>query len=110
MIAPFWIPGEKGFYDGYMYLANWQGVPIRVEIGPRDIQSSQFVAVSRDTMSKETVTMAKAIERIKQLMDEMQERLFSKLVFFTLVQSELLIFTHTHTHTHTCDATGPSLS
>ena len=61
-------------------------------------------------MSKETVTMAKAIERIKQLMDEMQERLFSKLVFFTLVQSELLIFTHTHTHTHTRDATGPSLS
>ena len=29
-----------------------QGVPIRIELGPRDIQNKQFVAVRRDTLQK----------------------------------------------------------
>ena len=43
-------------------LAGWKynhwelkGVPIRLEVGPRDIKNSQYVAVRRDTREKITM-------------------------------------------------------
>lgn len=54
-----------------------QGVPLRVEIGPRDVKSDQFVAVPRDG-GKETVSNAQAVERVRKLLDELQQRLFDK--------------------------------
>ena len=72
-----------------IYCVNYQGVPIRVEIGPRDLQSQQVVTKSRDLVAKETISMATAVDRIKELMEEMHNRLFTKLVrgqkFVTLV-------------------------
>jgi prolyl-tRNA synthetase len=69
------------YYYIYVFLINclnWQGVPIRVEIGPRDLQSRQVITKSRDLVDKETVSMATAVDRIGQLMEEMHDRLFTK--------------------------------
>ena len=49
-----------------------------MEIGPRDIQNQQFIAIARDNRSKETIAMATAVDRIKQLLDDVQKRLFEK--------------------------------
>ena len=55
-----------------------QGVPIRVEIGPREVKSDQFVAVPRDGGKKETISNTQAVERVRKMLDELQHRLFDK--------------------------------
>ena len=37
-----------------------QGVPIRIELGPRDVQKGEFVAVRRDTGEKATLALSDA--------------------------------------------------
>ena len=66
------------YYVCLINYLNWQGVPIRVEIGPRDLQSRQVITKSRDLVDKETVSMATAVDRINQLMEDMHHRLFTK--------------------------------
>ena len=55
-----------------------QGVPIRVEIGPRDVERAQFVAVCRDTGDKSTFPAEGAVEVLKGLLEGIQRRLFEK--------------------------------
>ena len=37
---------------GWVFVESRQGVPIRIEIGPRDVKEDKFVMVRRDTASK----------------------------------------------------------
>lgn len=60
--------------------AEWEmrGVPIRVEIGPRDIKNNQVVAVRRDTGEKDSLARENVIERTASLLDEIQNNLFNR--------------------------------
>ena len=53
---------------------EWEqkGIPLRIELGPRDLALSQLVVARRDTGDKETVKLSVADKRIKQLLEEMQ--------------------------------------
>ena len=64
--------GEK-FY-------KWEkkGVPIRLEIGPRDIANKSVVLSRRDTGEKVTVEIAKLSDEIRKLLDNIQKNLFDK--------------------------------
>ncbi len=55
-----------------------KGVPIRIEIGMRDIENKSVVVVSRDVMKKESVPIEKLVEYIGKERVEMQERLKNK--------------------------------
>ena len=59
---------------------DWEmrGVPIRIEIGPRDIESGVAVLVRRDTLEKETVALDKLEERIGALLEEIQVNMFNE--------------------------------
>jgi bifunctional glutamyl/prolyl-tRNA synthetase len=61
---------------------HWElkGVPIRVEVGPRDVKSGQFVAVRRDTGEKVTLNKADSVKDIKKLLDDVQASLFARYV------------------------------
>jgi bifunctional glutamyl/prolyl-tRNA synthetase len=61
-----------------------KGVPLRVEIGPRDVKQGEYVAVRRDTSEKLTKSMASAAGDIKQLLDTIQKALLDKYVFLFL--------------------------
>jgi prolyl-tRNA synthetase len=61
-----------------------KGVPLRVEIGPRDVKQGEYVAVRRDTSEKLTKSMASAAGDIKHLLDTIQKALLDKYVFFFL--------------------------
>jgi prolyl-tRNA synthetase len=58
-------PGAKFFY--------WElrGVPIRMEIGPRDVQKEQVILVRRDNFKKEACRIADLPKRLPQLMEQM---------------------------------------
>ncbi|XP_070578959.1 bifunctional glutamate/proline--tRNA ligase-like [Ptychodera flava] len=59
---------------------HWElkGVPIRIELGPRDIKQGQFVAVRRDTGEKMTISADGAVNKIKSLLEDIQASLFAK--------------------------------
>jgi prolyl-tRNA synthetase len=64
---------------GFKY-ADWEmrGVPLRVEIGPRDIEKQQCVLVRRDTREKEFVPLLTLATRAKQVLDAMQRDLLER--------------------------------
>lgn len=63
---------------GYKF-NHWElrGVPIRIEIGPRDLEAGQAVLALRDTGEKITVPLATLRDVLPALLAEMQDRLFA---------------------------------
>lgn len=64
--------------------AEWElrGVPVRVELGPRDIQADQVTLVRRDTGEKASCPIADVSTRVPALLDEMQTALFQRALQF----------------------------
>jgi prolyl-tRNA synthetase len=69
---PEYTPGWK--------FNEWElkGVPIRIEVGPRDIKQKQIMLVRRDTREKATVKEEEAVQAVTRLLEEIQNSLFSK--------------------------------
>ncbi len=59
---------------------EWErkGVPLRVEIGPRDIENHQAVLVRRDTGEKIFVSEAEFAKRITEVLEAIQQNLFER--------------------------------
>lgn len=77
------LDGREEFTPGWKYSEyEMRGVPLRVEIGPRDIQKNQVVVVRRDTMSKESIGLDSLIKSIPQVLDNVQSTLFEKAFKF----------------------------
>lgn len=59
---------------------EWEmkGVPIRVEIGPRDIEGGTVFTARRDTGEKVSYEVATAADTLTTLLDEIQKNMFSK--------------------------------
>ena len=55
---------------------EWEmrGVPVRMEIGPRDVQNNSVVLVRRDNRAKEAVAIDGLETRLPELLDEVQQR------------------------------------
>ena len=53
-------------------------MPIRVELGPRDMEKEEFVSVTRDTGKKETHTLKGAVATIKSILDTMHHRMLDR--------------------------------
>lgn len=68
------MPGWK-FNESEM-----KGYPVRIEIGPRDIDKEQVVLVRRDTSEKEFVAMNELETRLPALLEEIQQNLFDQAV------------------------------
>jgi prolyl-tRNA synthetase len=65
-------PGEK-FYE-------WEkkGVPLRIEIGPKDIANNTVVVVRRDTGEKKTISLPELLESTKNLLEVIQTNLLTQ--------------------------------
>jgi prolyl-tRNA synthetase len=55
-----------------------KGIPVRVAIGPKDIENGTVEIARRDTKEKNTVPMEGLAEYISQLLDDIQLNLFSR--------------------------------
>lgn len=58
--------------------AEMRGIPVRVEIGPKDIENNQCVVVKRNDSVKETVTIDRAHIYIKGLLDIIHNEMYVK--------------------------------
>ena len=55
-----------------------RGIPLRVEIGPRDIENNQALLVRRDTHEKITVSLDELNEKVGELLETIQKDMFEK--------------------------------
>ena len=55
-----------------------KGVPVRLALGPRDLQNGTIELARRDTLSKEVVPQEGLTDRVVALLDEIQENIFQK--------------------------------
>jgi prolyl-tRNA synthetase len=64
--------------------SEWElrGVPLRLEIGPKDIEKSAVLLARRDTREKLGVPMEGIAARVRGLLDEIQQHLFERAVAF----------------------------
>ncbi|WP_320815103.1 proline--tRNA ligase [Flavobacterium sp.] len=62
--------------------AEWElkGVPIRIAIGPKDLENGTYEVARRDTLSKETVSKEGIDVFIQNKLNQIQEELFTKAV------------------------------
>ena len=59
-----------------------KGVPVRIAIGPKDVENGTVEVARRDTLSKEMMKKSEAASAIKELLDEIQKNLFTKAIDF----------------------------
>ena len=59
---------------------EWElkGVPIRVELGPKDLAAGQVVLVRRDTGEKTPIPQGELALRVPEILDEMQSALYER--------------------------------
>ncbi|HHT95787.1 MAG TPA: proline--tRNA ligase [Clostridia bacterium] len=55
-----------------------KGVPLRLEIGPKDIQNNQCIAVRRDTKEKIALSLTDIDKSVKELLDKIQKNMFEE--------------------------------
>ena len=57
-----------------------KGVPVRIAIGPKDVENGTVEIARRDTLSKELVAVDEATLKIEGLMEEIQSNLYKKAI------------------------------
>ena len=55
-----------------------RGIPVRIEIGPKDIEANQCVVVRRDTREKQVVSLDELESKIGEILDTMQQDMFER--------------------------------
>lgn len=68
----------SGMKKAHKNLLSTQGVPVRLEVGPKDMQQRQCVAVRRDTGAKVTLPEAKVDKKLHAMLEDIQSCLFKK--------------------------------
>jgi prolyl-tRNA synthetase len=59
-----------------------KGVPVRLALGPRDLENGTFEVARRDTLEKETVPADAVVDHITGLLDAIQENIFQRALAF----------------------------
>ena len=86
MVASFKAAGIRVKYDdsdnqrpGWKFAEyELKGVPVRIAVGPRDLENNQVESARRDTKEKTTVSMDGITETVAQLLLDIQSNLFNR--------------------------------
>ena len=70
-----WTDNSPGFKFN-----EWEmkGVPLRIEVGPRDVEKGNVVVARRDSGEKSFLSKEEAVEQIPKLLDDIQTGLFEQ--------------------------------
>ena len=60
--------------------AEWElkGVPVRIAIGPKDLENGTYEVARRDTLTKEVISKEGVVDYISDLLEQIQKDLFDK--------------------------------
>ncbi|MCL6452044.1 MAG: proline--tRNA ligase [Alicyclobacillus sp.] len=72
------MDAREDFSPGWKFNEyEMRGIPVRLEIGPRDIDSGQVVLVRRDTGEKLVIPEAQLLQQLPELLDGIQRDMFA---------------------------------
>lgn len=73
------IDSREEYKAGFKF-NEWElkGIPIRIEIGPKDVEKEEAVIVRRDTNKKETIKIRDLKSKIPKILEDIQTSLFEK--------------------------------
>ena len=73
------IDNREQYSVGYKF-NEWEmkGVPLRIEIGPRDIQNNQIVMARRDNNEKDNILISDSFSKIESYLEQIQNNLFNQ--------------------------------
>ena len=73
------IDDRDGYTPGWKF-NDWEikGVPVRIEIGPKDMEKDQVVLVRRDTGEKKAVKLTSVNAEVEKLLNSIQDSLLTK--------------------------------
>lgn len=77
------IDDRDNVRSGFKF-AEWElkGVPVRIAIGPRDLQNNTVEVARRDTLTKESMSADAVVEHVIGLMDVIQDNIYKKALDF----------------------------
>jgi len=61
---------------------EFKGVPVRIAIGPRDLENGTVELARRDTLEKETLQISNLSNKVSHLLEKIQENLYKKAAIF----------------------------
>lgn len=59
-----------------------KGVPVRLAVGPRDLENGTVEVARRDTKEKEVIAMDSVVDRIPALLDDIQKNIYNRALKF----------------------------
>ena len=67
------------YKPGYKF-SEWelQGIPLRIEIGPKDVEKNNVVLVRRDTMEKQFITRVGILDKVTSELTAMQSEMLER--------------------------------
>ncbi len=73
------LDAREEFTPGWKFSEyELRGIPLRIEIGPRDIKNNQAIVVRRDTMAKESVSLDSLKIKIPQILSDIQNSMLAE--------------------------------
>jgi len=71
---------ERDYVTPGFKFNDWElkGIPLRIEIGPKDIENRQVVLVRRDSGKKETILIKDIELKVEEILKDIQDSLFKK--------------------------------
>jgi prolyl-tRNA synthetase len=77
------LDDREAYTPGWKF-AEWElrGVPLRIEIGPKDIEKSAVMVARRDTREKSSLPMDGLAASVVQRLDEIQQALYDRALKF----------------------------
>ena len=77
------LDDREEFTPGWKF-SEWEmrGVPLRLEIGPKDIEKGQVVTVRRDTGQKEALAQASLDKKVIEFLSDIQKNMFEMALKF----------------------------
>ncbi|MBI4258459.1 MAG: proline--tRNA ligase [Thaumarchaeota archaeon] len=73
------VDDREEYTPGWKY-NEWElkGVPLRIEVGPKDLEKDQFMLVRRDNGERKSVSSRGLEDEVKSVLDGIQSALFEK--------------------------------
>ena len=82
------VDTEEKYTPGYKF-ADYElkGVPVRLAMGGRDLENNTIEIARRDTQTKETISIDGIVEKVKDLLEEIQKNLLQKALDFRIANT-----------------------
>ncbi len=74
-----YLDNREGYSPGWKF-NEWEvkGIPVRIELGPNDLQKNQVVMVRRDTGEKKAVPITDVEKEVCKVLEQIQQNLFNR--------------------------------